>query len=186
MSTAEVPSAAFQPFCDLASRSRQANKQLHQLLKADADLSWAFYNLRRRRRRNFTERRRNLVLRAVGITRRHILAGDPHTAIKRLDFFLRFLPNAVLLHAARTCALLIAERRDFPDLLRGYAGQRFCGVRWENVVFQQLHQMRKLPGVTRITSEVESYLDCMRPSPGELERIRLRLRALADTDFGAR
>lgn len=181
MSMTRLSTTSVQPAREITLRSRRDNKQL--LFKAYADLSWAFYNLHRRRHRDFVKRRRILVLRAVGIARRHIVARNTHAAIECFDHFLAFLPNAVLLHAARTCALLISERSESQELLRGPAGQRFCGVRWENIVFQQLDQLRKVPGVLRIMSEVGMLLDCMEPSPGELERIRLQLPELAGTDF---
>jgi hypothetical protein len=153
------------------------------LLKAARECHWGFYKLCTRRRRNYMERRRTLVLRAVNIMRRFIVAGEPHEAVRQLDEIIFMVPNAVLLHAARVCALWIGGHQAARQSLLCYAGQRICGVRFENLILQQLHHLRKATDVSRIITDIETLLDCIRPSPGEMARIRGRLEDLAVADF---
>lgn len=157
-----------------------------RLRMAASHCRWLSYNLGRRGRRNFAERRRKLVLRAVHISRRFIMSGEPGVAIDELNFILKILPNAVLIHAGLVCALLAARRPEAQETLCCYINQQICRVRWHNLVFYQLHQVRSLSGVSRIVSELEALLDCMQPSAAELERIRQRLPDLAGADFDAR
>ena len=157
-----------------------------RLRMAASHCRWLSYNLGRRGRRNFAERRRKLVLRAVHISRQFIMSGEPGVAIDELNFILKILPNAVLIHAGLVCALLAARRPEAQETLCCYINQQICRVRWHNLVFYQLHQVRSLSGVSRIVSELEALLDCMQPSAAELERIRQRLPDLAGADFDAR
>lgn len=177
-------SMAFPRLCHpLSQGQKESTERLRKLTRAAEACFWAFFILGRRRWRNYAERRRVLVLHAESIARNFILSGEPKTAITVIDHAMRYLPNAALLHAARLCALLICKRADAKDVLLHYAGQQLCRVRWPNLVFLQLHQVQNVPGVARITGELEMLLDRMRPSAAELGRIRLRLPDLANADF---
>jgi hypothetical protein len=164
-------------------RDEALSPQRRRLFRAAHDCRWGVNNLFARRHRNFPERRRTLVLRAVNIATRFIQSGDPHRAIEELDCVIQFLPNAVLLHAVRVCALFMAGHKNTREFLLRHCGRQICDVRWENIIFFQLDRLRKLPRMTYIIYDVETLVDRMRPSHAELRRIEMRLRELAGADF---
>jgi tetratricopeptide (TPR) repeat protein len=176
-----LPRASRQP---APSAHERRVELLPALIQEAENLSWTLFGLQYWPRRRDAKRRRELVLRVANLALRSICVGQSHAGVA-IDRALRAFPHAVLLHAARTCTLLAERRPEGRASLLRYARQRVCGVRFENLVFYQLHKMPKTPGISRIIGEVETLLDCLPPSAAELKRVRLRLQLLADADIEA-
>jgi tetratricopeptide (TPR) repeat protein len=110
------------------------------------------------------------------IARRLIRHGHVNVAICELDAGLAIFPGSALLNALRACAGMIANRPSGPDILRHYRGQIVNGMRWEELIFDQLHRVRRAPGAgIKIVGEVETILGCTRPSARERRNVRISI-----------
>lgn len=110
------------------------------------------------------------------IARRLIRHGSVDVAICELDAGLTLFPGSALLSALRACAGMIAGRPSGPDMLRRYRGQSVNGMKWEELVFDQLHRVRRAPSASiKIVGEVETILGCARPSARERRNVRVSI-----------
>jgi hypothetical protein len=110
------------------------------------------------------------------IARKLIRHGHVNAAICELDAGLAIFPGSALLNALRACAGMIANRPSGPGILRHYRGQIVNGMRWEEIVFDQLLRVRRAPGAgSKIIGDVETILGSTRPSTRERRNIRISI-----------
>jgi tetratricopeptide (TPR) repeat protein len=110
------------------------------------------------------------------IARRLLRHGHVDVAICELDAGLAIFPGSALLSALRACAGVIAGRPSGPDMLRRYRGHSVNGMRWEELVFDQLHRVRRAPGAgSKIVGDVEMILGSPRPSARERRSVRVSI-----------
>lgn len=107
-------------------------------------------------------------------------------AICELDAGLAIFPGSALLNALRACAGMIAGRSSGPDILRYYRGQTINGMRWEEIIFDQLDRVRRAPGVIQIVGDVELILGSTRPSARERRNTRVSIMHAAPGMFPTR
>ncbi len=124
------------------------------------------------------------ILRLADIGRRFINAGRIDAAICELDTALTYYPTSAVLIAVRACAGLIGRRPSGSQIVQRYREQAIDGLRWEQLLFEQLQRLASAPGMhCEIVEAVETMLGCTRPSAGELREIGRATKNAAAADF---
>jgi hypothetical protein len=110
----------------------------------------------RKRGRNSNERLHTALCGIADVARKFILLNMPDVALDKINLVLEAVPNHLMVHAVRACALLITGNQEARDVLRRHRGRFDKGIRWEKIVLDQLRQLRKAPGMNaEILREVE-------------------------------
>ncbi len=110
------------------------------------------------------------------IARKLIRHGHVNVAISELDAGLMIFPRSALLNALRACAGMIANRPSGPKIFQRYRGKSVNGMRWEELVFDQLHRVRRAPGAgIKLIGDVETILGCAQPSARERRKVRISI-----------
>jgi hypothetical protein len=150
-------------FNDLPSDENLALPMLMQLQRL---ANCHIHSIVRPASRKWEAKRRNPIVGVARLARKYIICDNTRAAIDHLDGALYVTPSELLLHAVRTCALLISDDPEGREALMRYRGRVVDDVRWEAVVLDQLRQLRKAPRMPdQLIGEVERMLGFGNPAP---------------------